>query len=314
MFLGAEVEKKKAIEKGKDELKKNEDLLKPRDMKPWEDITDMKIVEGKAKIVPKPPVLEERHAQEYDDLLSGLPQKSTEDETKKVTKTEPKKIDGVKTSSISSTGDKGKKPGDTKEEKPKLVIKRDWAKKAEDDDDAVYDGYRKFKSFDSIADIEDWTKKNVLDFEDGKMYETLLAHDGLFDNPGLKQHHGAVGYFRDVVNNRGVVRKNNSKEIGFMVAVRTIIKDVFKEKCRGLVLKNLQVEDSTGRFVNTRTQFGKFLDEIVRQAEKKDGSFGRKYLDLDRFKLEAIKNNNLAYTTGDKTGTYPIQESFFVVF
>ena len=133
VFMGAEVEKKKAIEKGKDELKKNEDLLKPRDMKPWEDITDMKIIEGKAKIAPKPPALEERHAQEYDDLLSGLPQKDIENKTKKVAKTEMKKTDSVKTSSITDTDDKGKKPGDIKEENPKLVIKRDWAKKAEDE-------------------------------------------------------------------------------------------------------------------------------------------------------------------------------------
>ena len=200
-------------------------------------------------------------------------------------------------------------PAEVKNE-PRLVIKRDWAKKAEDDDDAVYDGFRKYKGFDSIANITDWTRQNVLNFEEGKMFETLMGYDGLFDNHGLEQHDGSVGYLRDVVNNKGIIRKSNSKEFGFMMVTRSIVKDVFKEKCRGLVLKNLQVRDNAGKAREMRVQFGKFLDEVIRQAEKKDGNFGRKFLDIDRFKLETIKNNLLPYTTGDKTGTYEIQDSF----
>ena len=54
VFLGAQQEKIKAIKGGKKVLKKNEDLLKPRKgLKPWQDITEMKVVEGKPVIVDK---------------------------------------------------------------------------------------------------------------------------------------------------------------------------------------------------------------------------------------------------------------------
>ena len=54
IFRGAEQEKIKAIKGGKKVLKKNEDLLKPREgLKPWQDIKDMKVVDGKPVIVEK---------------------------------------------------------------------------------------------------------------------------------------------------------------------------------------------------------------------------------------------------------------------
>ena len=58
VFLGSEQEKVKAIKGGKKVLKKNEDLLKPRKgLKPWQKITDMKIQDGKPKIVDKEKVI-----------------------------------------------------------------------------------------------------------------------------------------------------------------------------------------------------------------------------------------------------------------
>ena len=42
-----------------------------------------------------------------------------------------------------------------------FVLKRGWAKKAESDDGAVYDGFRRTKCFETITDLEKWTKENV---------------------------------------------------------------------------------------------------------------------------------------------------------
>ena len=48
VFRGSEQEKIKAIKGGKKVLKKNENLLKPRTgLKPWQKITDLKMVDGK---------------------------------------------------------------------------------------------------------------------------------------------------------------------------------------------------------------------------------------------------------------------------
>ena len=54
VFKGAEQEKIKTIKKGEKALKKNEDLLKPRSgFKPWENVTDLKVVDGKPVLVKK---------------------------------------------------------------------------------------------------------------------------------------------------------------------------------------------------------------------------------------------------------------------
>ena len=54
VFKGAEQEKIKTIKKGKKALEKNADLLQPRDgFKPWEKVTDLKIIDGKPVIAPK---------------------------------------------------------------------------------------------------------------------------------------------------------------------------------------------------------------------------------------------------------------------
>ena len=56
VFKGAEQEKIKAIKKGKKTLEKNVDLLQPRTgFKPWEKVTNLKIVDGKPMMVEKEP-------------------------------------------------------------------------------------------------------------------------------------------------------------------------------------------------------------------------------------------------------------------
>ena len=52
--MGAEQEKIRAIKRGKKTLIKNEDLLKPRTgFKPWEKVTDLKLIDGKPKMTEK---------------------------------------------------------------------------------------------------------------------------------------------------------------------------------------------------------------------------------------------------------------------
>ena len=54
VFKGAEQEKVKTIKKGKKALEKNVDLLKPRTgFKPWEKVSDLKVVDGKPVMVKK---------------------------------------------------------------------------------------------------------------------------------------------------------------------------------------------------------------------------------------------------------------------
>ena len=72
VFLGAENEKIKAIKGGKKVLKEKEDLLKPRDgIKPWQDITEMKVINGKPVMANK--TLNENDAAEYDVLYDPTP-------------------------------------------------------------------------------------------------------------------------------------------------------------------------------------------------------------------------------------------------
>ena len=54
VFKGAEQEKVKTIKSGKKALEKNKNLIKPRKgFKPWEKVTDLKVVDGKPVMVEK---------------------------------------------------------------------------------------------------------------------------------------------------------------------------------------------------------------------------------------------------------------------
>ena len=64
---------------------------------------------------------------------------------------EPKKKAADKTSTNKKKKDEGP-----------FEIKRDWAKKAESDDDAVYEGIRRTKGFETIKDLEKCKKRSHL--------------------------------------------------------------------------------------------------------------------------------------------------------
>ena len=140
------------------------------------------------------------------------------------------------------------------------------------------------------------------------MFQTLLEADTLYENPGLQDHTHAQTYLREraVPPMNGRPAYGNSLEIGFKAVVRKIIKDVFKLKVRGLVLKNFEAQTVHSCPREIRRRFGKFLDEILRQAEIKESSTGKFYFLLDRFHLEEIKEENVSFFTDDKTGTYEI--------
>ena len=186
------------------------------------------------------------------------------------------------------------------------MVKRMWAKKAETDDSAVYESFRRSKCLESIADLEKWTCENVIKFNKGKMFETLLESDDLFNDPGLNQHAGARPFLENVVRNNTVNRANNSNEFGFKAWVRAVVQDIFKEKARGLVLRNLEARMNSTPLRGTKIMFGKFLDEVLKHCNEIEGNHGRKYQKMDKCTLEHIKNDKLEFTTGAKNGSYEI--------
>lgn len=213
--------------------------------------------------------LDETDAAEFDGLLAdAIPPV-------------PEKIEKVKTSTTD------------KKTEEKFMIKRDWAKKAECDDDSVYEGYRRTKGLDSIKDLVKWTKDNVIKFENGKMFQTLFESDDLFNNPGLLTHEGARSFVEDVLNNREVNRHSNTLEFGFKTFVRAIVPEIFKEKARGLVLRNLEAKWGTGPNKASRIEFGIFLDEVLKYSSEIEGNHGRNYTNMDKFMLEHLKNDFL---------------------
>lgn len=231
--------------------------------------------------------MDENDAAEFDVLLADVPQNVEQADQKKVEtkKTSPKK--------------------ETTESKP-FMVKREWAKKAESDDDALYESYRRSKGIDSIKDLEKWTYDNVIKYDEGKLFQTLFESDDLFSNPGLMTHDGARPFVNGVVQNDDVSRQNNSIEFGFKVLVRAIVQDLFKEKARGLVLRNIEARFGANPNKARRVEFGKFLDEILRHSTEIEGNHGRNYTKLDKFFLEFIKEDFWKFSTEAKNGSYPI--------
>ena len=196
----------------------------------------------------------------------------------------------------------------TKVVKDVFFVKKKYAKLAESDRDSVYDTDRRTKCLETITDLAGWTNENVVQFENGKLFQTLLTSDALFENKGLSDHENAQDYLRAKTQppiNRGPPG-GNTMEFGFKVFARNVIKDVFKCKARGLALRNFEVATSRGCTRAFRAKFGEFLDKILEVAEEKEGSAGRLYIQIDRFKLEEIKEEKVSYLTDEKIGTYPI--------
>ena len=188
-----------------------------------------------------------------------------------------------------------------------FVLKREWAIQAENDVNGVYVDSKRTKCIESIADLPNWVKENIVAFPEGKMFETLLMQDDLFNDPGLENHPEARPFVDRINERHNIGRKSNSMLIGFRMFARSIILDVFKEKSQGLALRNLEIKfDDRVRPDAIRKDLGRFLDEILATATRKEDSNGESYLEIDRMVLEGIKNRNIGYTTENRIGTYDI--------
>ena len=187
---------------------------------------------------------------------------------------------------------------------PVLVVQRDWAKKALMENEDVYINRRKKKCLDTIARLDEWTKLNVMNFEDGRMFQDLLSREDLFSNPGLLENAQASDFVEAILTIEG--RKGNSMEIGFKVFARKFINDVFKDKARGLALRNFEIACSNGCTSEFRAQFGAFMDAILERA-RTVSQHGREFIEINRFNLERMKNVMVPYLTEEKEGTYEIE-------
>ena len=190
-------------------------------------------------------------------------------------------------------------------EQIEFTIKRGWAKRSENDDKSIY--HKNVKNLESIKDLEKWVKENVMDFPEGKMFETLLGSEDLFDNPGLNNHEGARPFVENIMENREIIRADNSREIGFHTFLRALYSDLFKEKARGLVLRNTEVKIGATAYRTMRMELGIFLDEIMKHGSVIQGNHGRDYLSVDKFLMEHIKNHRFDFTTKEKIGSFEIQ-------
>ena len=297
----------KAIKKGEKTLTKNDDLLKPRTgWRPWEKVTDLAIVKGKPAMVKKEKKtktekknLNETDAALFEDLLAPVQiQEERPDDNAHEKKTS--NTEGTQSASKGNT-----QPTNVAIDEWQFVVKRPWMTKSENEEDAVYVNFRGNKSLGTIKDLKGWSETNVMNTPDGKLFETLLESDDLFDNPGLSEHEGARPFFENLAANREVIRASNSREFGFNAFMRTVLKDIFKEKARGLVLRNLEVKLGRTAHREMRVEFGKFLDEVLKngtEIERND----RRYVQVDKFLMEHIKNDKLEFTTREKIGSYKI--------
>ena len=304
----------KVIESGKDALKANEDMVAPRTMKPWQKIENLKEdgsfkekeVKSMAFSISEAKTLNETDAREFDDLLE-LPATSTQSTASDSQTASTSKQTTTTSARMKSVIVKVEEETKEDESEEEFVVKRPWAWKAETDEEAVYFPNRRTKCFESIKDLMTWTRKNVVDFEPGKMFETLLSTEELFNDPGLENHPSSDDYFNRLSENQNAGRKSNSFEFGFRCFARKIFMVVFKEKAYGLVNRNF-----TGlRGWNKQKQMkalGKFMDKVLTTAERVDYEFEEDVrYELDRFEVEKIKDEFIPFTTNNKAGSYEIE-------
>ena len=306
------------IETGKDALEANEDLVAPRDKKPWQKIENLNpdgsFKEPKAKSmatsITEAKKLNETDARDFDDLLDGIP---SENSTQSTANTTPATTSTASTSAQSSNvaprlRSVVVKVEDKKEEpESEFIVKRLWARKAEADEEREYFPNRRSKCLESIKNLKEWTRRNVVDFEDGKLFETLLTTEELFNDPGLESHPAADVFINKLGEGRNAGRKSNSFEFGFRCFARKIFYSVFKVKCHGLVNRNF----SKLRGWNKRRQMeglGKFMDKVLETAERVEyiEEDDARY-ELDRFEVENIKDEFIPFTTENKAGSYEIE-------
>lgn len=289
-------------------------------MKPWQKIEDLKEdgsfkeveIKSMATSISEAKTLNETDAREFDNLLNEIPTTSTQPtpNTKSQTSEIPTSRQTTATtprvkSVIVKVKDETKET--KKEEDNEFVVKRPWAWKAETDEEAVYFQNRKTKCLDSIKDLMKWTNENVVEFEQGKMFETLLSTEGLFNDPGLENQPSADVYQDKLRERQNAGRKSNSFEFGFRCFARKIFMIVFKEKAYGLVNRNFTGLRGWSK-QRQMTALGKFMDKVLMTAERVDYEFEEdtRY-ELDRFGVENIKDEFIPFTTENKAGSYEIE-------
>ena len=288
-------------------LEKKEHLIKPRNMEPWKNIKDMKVVQGKPVVIDKTEANEisERDAADFEGLLNRM-----DDAPIDAAVAAAEQMEGPTSGSIDNVKTSSKKVSSVvvKVEKKALEVKRKWAILAECDDDSYYNS-RRYKGLHTIRDLEEWVKKNICDFEEGKMFETLLTNDEFFTNPGMVDHPNAKDFLDNFVFKRGLGRKLNTEEIGLKVFFRNVLKDVLKEKARGLALRNFEVfmKDSLQTTTEKKAIIGKLLDDVLKEAHVVEGGSGRDFLELDRFKAEKLKQKHMPILTDNNIGSIVIE-------
>ena len=192
----------------------NADLVAPRKMKPWQKIENLKEdgsfkekeIKSMANSITEAKTLNETDAREFDILLEEVQTPPTQ--SSDISKNEPTTSQTVTTATSElkpkTTGTKLKsvivKIDDKKKEndEPEFVVKRHWAWQAETDEDKVYFSNRRTNCLEAIRNLKEWTKNNVVDYEPGKLFETLLSTEELFSDPGLETHQSADVYLEKV--------------------------------------------------------------------------------------------------------------------
>ena len=260
----------------------------------------MKVVDGKP-IATEDSDLTEGDAAEYDNLLSeniSVPPRSD------VTDADATAAE-VGTVSTTDTNDKKKVASVViKKVKEELMVKRPWAVLAECDDKSMYERDFPAKRFEFLRDIKAWVKLNVTDYEDGKMFQSLLSCErNLFSNPGLEDHVNATDFINEVMTKQ---KKSNSFDIGCLAFIRSLIKNLFKDKARGLVLRNIEQMYSSKDPYLVREKFGIFIDAIINTADVVINN-GRTYYEMTRFQLETVKNEYASFLTDNTSNSYPIE-------
>lgn len=310
------------IRSGKKALKDNEDLIAPRKKKPWQKIENLnpdgsfkeENTKSMAFSITEAKTLNEGDASEFDNLLGELhtnssqPTSSSADQTQTATSTVQSEMTQPKIKSVVVKVKKEKENETVKqEEEPEFVVKRAWAWKADTDEEGVYIRNRRTNCLESIRDLIGWTRNNVVDFEFGQMFETLLSTKNLFNDPGLDTHASADAYFQRVNERHNAGRKSNSYEFGFRCFARKVFMDVFKEKAYGLVNRNFSGLRGWSD-QQQMTALGKFMDKILETAERVEyeGEDDARY-ELDRFKVQEIIDQFIPFTISNKAGSYEIQ-------
>ena len=317
------------IAKGAEALKLNQELVAPRKTKPWQKIEDLKEdgtfkekeTKSMANSISEAKTLNETDARDFDELLDGIPTPPTptqanEQSTKPSTSTTP-------TLAPQTQNDSNQKPKPTipklksvvikveekKEEvsEPEFVVKRDWAQKAEVDEEWNYFANRRTKCLESIKNLKEWTKKNVVDYEPGKLFETLLSQENLFNDPGLRDHPAAEVYLNKMGERQNAGRMTNSFEIGFRCFARKVLMDVFKDKAFGLVNRNFSSLRGWTR-TQQMSSLGKFMDKLIENADVIVDDFdGDTRFELNRFDVELLKDEYLPFTTSNTAGSHQIE-------